>query len=109
MKTKITVTLISVYLFLAAFSLVYSTFAAPVSVPELIPTVTVTETAPKEKFFTVRSLGGRVAVEDEDGNIVLSTSTRVAILPETDREQLENGIRAKNPREVKRILEDLCS
>ena len=69
----------------------------------------VTETAPKEKFFTVRSLGGRVAVEDEDGNIVLSTSTRVAILPETDREQLENGIRAKNPREVKRILEDLCS
>ena len=63
-----------------------------------------------ETLYIVKVSGGRVAVEDNrTGELVTKTDTLVSVLPETDRKQLENGIAARSEREVRIILEDLCS
>ena len=63
-----------------------------------------------ESGFVVKSVSGRIAVEDiSTGKIVRTTDTRVASLPEKDRAQLESGIIVRSKSELRSVLEDLCS
>ncbi|MCH5298776.1 MAG: hypothetical protein J1E96_03345 [Ruminococcus sp.] len=63
-----------------------------------------------ETLYIVKISDGRVAVEDNrTGELVTKTDTLVSVLPKSDRKQLKKGIAARSEREVRTILEDLCS
>lgn len=63
-----------------------------------------------EAKYIVTALDGRVAVSESDsGRIIRRTDTQVALLPESDRKRLEKGIRVKTERELRQLLEDICS
>lgn len=67
-------------------------------------------TTPSESGYVVKTVSGRIAVEDAStGKIIKTTDTRVAILPEKDRYELQRGIAVNNKAELRSVLEDLCS
>lgn len=67
-------------------------------------------TAPSESGYIVKTVSGKIAVEDVSSEkIIRITDTRAAILPEKDREKLEEGILVSDESELRSILEDLCS
>ena len=109
MKKTIILSAMVLYIFSAVASVFMSATETGQQTESVPTTAAETATNARRTGFTVKSVAGKIAVEDSDGRIVKTTSTRVAILPEKDREQLENGIKAETPRELKRILEDLCS
>lgn len=68
------------------------------------------KTIPSESGYVVKTVSGRIAVEDAStGEIIKTTDTRVAILPEKDRDELERGITVSDKSELRSVLEDLCS
>ncbi len=80
------------------------------AVAEVIATETSEPDEIPETLYIVREKDGRVAVEDSrTGELVKKTDTLVSVLPKSDRKQLEKGIAAYSEREVRTILEDLCS
>lgn len=84
-----------------------------VSVPSVVP-MTATEQSVEDKapetLYIVKISDGRVAVEDNrTGELVTKTDTLVSVLPKSDIKQLKKGIAAHSEREVRSILEDLCS
>lgn len=58
--------------------------------------------------YVVADHNGRVAVF-MDGRLIKSTDTPTASLPKADRVRLEQGIEVLSEKELKLILEDLCS
>ena len=58
--------------------------------------------------YTVREYRGRVAVY-RDGGLTRQTDTAVASLPKSDRVRLQNGIDVYSEKELKALMEDLCS
>ena len=111
MKKLILFTGIFVYvLFAVSIFLDRPKGAAVSSAAAVVETQPSTSQQSPETLYIVRSSDGRVAVEDnKTGEIVTRTDTLVSVLPEDDRKQLEKGIAARSEREVRTILEDLCS
>lgn len=63
-----------------------------------------------ETLYIIKISDGKVAVEDNrTGELITRTDTLVSLLPRSDRKQLKKGIAASSEREVRIILEDLCS
>ena len=101
-----------VYAVLGVAKVTGDAFSLPETPAEMIMSAERTsETqAETEAGFIVKSVGGKVAVEDiSTGKIVRATDTRVSLLPEKDRAQLRDGIVIKSKSELRSVLEDLCS
>lgn len=100
---------------------VYSLFAAAMLIDagkgnrssEQVEFTTVSETeatdVTPEDLYVVKTLGGKIVVEDSTGKIIETTDTNAAILPESDRKELSEGITVEGKRAVRLLLEDLCS
>ena len=58
--------------------------------------------------YTVAESDGRVAVF-KDGEIFMTTDTPVSSLPKSDINRLQKGIPVPDQRELKKLLQDLCS
>ena len=83
---------------LGAAKLTSDALSLPETPMDIISSVTKTnETkAHTEEGFVVKTVSGKIAVEDiSTGKIVRTTDTRVSSLPEKDRNQLERGITVK--------------
>ena len=96
----ITGAIMGVYLLLTA------TAAPPASAPEAAAYQAVREA--DSGAWRIGEYEGNVAVF-KDGEPILRTDTRVADLPKADRSSLVQGIDVYSQKELKRILEDLCS
>lgn len=63
-----------------------------------------------EKYFIVKDFYGKIAVFENDSDEPIKiTDSFISYLPEYDRQQLKNGVRADSEKELKRLLEDYCS
>ncbi len=62
----------------------------------------------RRPLYTVREYEGYVAVFPDGGKPKL-TDTAAASLPKSDRIRLEKGIEIFSEKELKELLEDLCS
>jgi hypothetical protein len=68
---------------------------------------TVTEA---KELYVVKDKDGLIAVSEmSTGKIISTTETRVALLPESDRKRLKNGIVVEGKRAFIGLLEDICS
>lgn len=113
MKKLILITAVVVYAFLAV-SLVadYSreSPAPTVSESTAFQTTSPTQRATSKKPYLVRDVDGVVAVSDNlTGKIIEKTETQTALLPTGDRERLKKGIEVKDKKELRSLLEDICS
>ena len=91
---------------LAVYLLLISTIAPPAKAPDVGDPGNVQEA--DGGAWLIREDGGEVAVF-RGSEPVLHTDTRVADLPKADRVRLTQGITVYSDKELKRILEDLCS
>lgn len=65
---------------------------------------------PTEKYYIVKDFYGKIAVFESGGSEPIEiTDALTSYLPEYDRQQLKNGVRADSEKELKRLLEDYCS
>jgi hypothetical protein len=63
-----------------------------------------------EDIFLVKNQEGKVVVlNNETKEIIEKTDTQVSLLPKTDQKKLEDGIVVQGKKELRKILEDLCS
>ena len=91
---------------LAVYLLITFTISPPASAPEAAAYQAVAEA--DNGAWQIREYEGTVTVFRGDMP-VLRTETRVADLPKADRSRLASGIDVYSQKELKRILEDLCS
>ena len=91
---------------LAVYLLLISTLAPPAKAPDTGSPGTAYEA--DGGAWLIREDGGRVAVF-RGSEPILHTDTRVADLPKADRVKLAQGIAVYSDKELKVILEDLCS
>ena len=71
-------------------------------------TVDQSETEAQSAVYTVASQMDRVVVY-RGKELYLRTDTQASALPKSDRERLARGIDVYSDRELKALLEDLCS
>lgn len=65
---------------------------------------------PIYNMYTLTESKGVIVVRDNrSGKIIKKTDTLVSLLPQGDQKKLKKGIKAKNERELNRLLEDFCS
>ena len=91
---------------LAVYLLLTATVAPPASAPEAAAYQAVREA--DSGAWRIGEYEGTVTVF-RVGEPILRTDTRVADLPKSDRSRLAKGIDVYSQKELKRILEDLCS
>jgi len=91
---------------LAVYLLLTATVAPPASAPEAAAYMAVQEA--DSGAWQIREYEGKVTVF-RSGKPILRTDTRVSELPKADRSRLVQGIDVYSQKELKRILEDLCS
>ena len=91
---------------LAVYLLLTATVAPPVHAPEAAAYQAVKEA--DAGAWRIGEYEGTVTVF-RGGEPVLRTDTRVSELPKSDRNRLAHGIDVYSQRELKKILEDLCS
>lgn len=72
------------------------------------PVAVIAEVEATEGGFLVGVSQGRVAVF-RGGELYLKTDTSVSSLPRADRTRLEQGIYLDSEKELKQLLQDLCS
>lgn len=58
--------------------------------------------------YLLKEKDGRVAVY-HSGKLITVTGTQISDLPKADASRLREGISASTEKEMKRLLEDLCS
>jgi hypothetical protein len=61
-----------------------------------------------EVVYIVREENDRVVVYRDD-SLFLTTDTPVSLLPKSDRTRLKNGIVLYSDKELKALIEDICS
>ena len=59
-------------------------------------------------LYLMRDVNDRVVVF-RGGEVYISTDTQVSSLPKSDREKLEKGINIYSEKELKSLMEDICS
>ena len=91
---------------LAVYLLLVTTVAPPVHAPEAAAYQAVYDA--DNGAWRIGEYDGSVAVF-KGGELVLLTDTRVSDLPKADRSRLSQGIDVYSQKELKRMLEDLCS
>ena len=105
MDTRIKKLLVITAAILAVYLLLTATIAPPASAPEkAYQTVGEAES----DSWRIGEYDGTVTVF-RGGEPVLRTETRVSELPKADRTRLAQGIDVYSQKELKSILEDLCS
>ncbi len=63
-----------------------------------------------ENYYTVRDFNGKVAVFKNDETTPTTVfEAYTSLLPEKDRQRLQNGIRVENKEELQKIIEDFTS
>lgn len=64
----------------------------------------------QDKIYVLKSSDGNLSVFIKGSTKpVITTETRVSVLPKEDQQKLEKGIEVKGERELHRALEDYCS
>jgi hypothetical protein len=75
--------------------------------PYVVETV---KSAEKTDRYVVKIVDKKIAVEDiESGKIIRITETLASTLPDGDRKLLKKGIKVKNDKQLRSLLEDFCS
>lgn len=70
------------------------------------PEAAAPETAAPTALYTVREIGGRIGIFNENGALVRTVNVPVATLPRTDRQQLAVGITIHSEEELQALIED---
>lgn len=68
------------------------------------------EKAKQQEIYTIKEYEGKIAVfKDFDKNPFMVYEAYTSLLPEQDRQRLENGIKVDNSTDLQRIIEDYTS
>ena len=66
------------------------------------------ETVDAQSEYVLKEKDGRVAVY-RGGELYISTDTLLSELPKSDANRIRQGISASSEKELKRLIEDICS
>ncbi len=68
-----------------------------------------TDTTDQKDIYIVKSINGRICVCNEEGTVIYCTDLSLALLPDSDRELLEKGIRVEGLEGLVQLMNDYRS
>ncbi len=105
MKFKHTKILIFFFICIFSLTLLYVNLNHSIEKENIRDRITITQ-----DYYTIKEYNGKVAVfKNNEVNPTTVFESYTSLLPEKDRQRLQNGIRVESKEELQKVIEDFTS